>query len=166
MDLLQIPSTVVLESKMISTATGKGVTEQMWLQQAQRILSQWILGPSILIQIGVRTACTWWEVMAGAGLEMGQVIHTCIRRCGFDPWVKKIPWRRKWQSTPVLPGRIPWTEEPGRLQSVGSQKSQTRLSMYTLYDPQTHLNVCRIVWPTVQGNHNLQSFTKRVSILG
>ena len=24
---------------------------------------------------------------------------------GFDPWVRKIPWRRKWQSTPVfLPG--------------------------------------------------------------
>ena len=23
----------------------------------------------------------------------------------FDPWVRKIPWRRKWQSTPVfLPG--------------------------------------------------------------
>ena len=20
----------------------------------------------------------------------------------FDPWVEKIPWRRKWQSTPVL----------------------------------------------------------------
>ena len=27
------------------------------------------------------------------------------RRCGFDPWVRKIPWRRKWQPTPVfLPG--------------------------------------------------------------
>ena len=30
------------------------------------------------------------------------------RRCnrhGFDPWVGKIPWRRKWQTTPVcLPG--------------------------------------------------------------
>ena len=26
-------------------------------------------------------------------------------RCRFDPWVGKIPWRRKWQSTPVfLPG--------------------------------------------------------------
>ena len=26
-------------------------------------------------------------------------------RHGFDPWVKKIPWRRKWQLTPVfLPG--------------------------------------------------------------
>ena len=25
-----------------------------------------------------------------------------------------------WQPTPVfLPGRIPWTEEPGRLQSLG-----------------------------------------------
>ena len=28
------------------------------------------------------------------------------KRCGFDPWVRKIPWRRKWQPTPVfLPGR-------------------------------------------------------------
>ena len=25
---------------------------------------------------------------------------------GFDPWVGKIPWRRKWQPTPVLlPGK-------------------------------------------------------------
>ena len=28
------------------------------------------------------------------------------RRCRFDPWVRKIPWRRKWQPTPVfLPGK-------------------------------------------------------------
>ena len=28
------------------------------------------------------------------------------RRCRFDPWVQKIPWRRKWQPTPVfLPGK-------------------------------------------------------------
>ena len=28
------------------------------------------------------------------------------RRLGFNPWVKKIPWRRKWQSTPVFsPGK-------------------------------------------------------------
>ena len=26
----------------------------------------------------------------------------------FDPWVGKIPWRRKWQCTPVfLPGESP-----------------------------------------------------------
>ena len=25
---------------------------------------------------------------------------------GFDPWVRKVPWRRKWQPTPVfLPGK-------------------------------------------------------------
>ena len=24
------------------------------------------------------------------------------RRLGLDPWVRKIPWRRKWQPTPVL----------------------------------------------------------------
>ena len=28
------------------------------------------------------------------------------RRCGFDPWVGKIPWRRKWQPIPAfLPGK-------------------------------------------------------------
>ena len=28
------------------------------------------------------------------------------RRHRFDPWVEKIPWRRKWQPTPVfLPGK-------------------------------------------------------------
>ena len=27
-------------------------------------------------------------------------------RPGFDPWVEKISWRRKWQPTPVLlPGK-------------------------------------------------------------
>ena len=24
------------------------------------------------------------------------------KRCGFDPWVRKIPWKRKWQPTPVF----------------------------------------------------------------
>ena len=33
---------------------------------------------------------------------------------GLDSWLGKIPWRRNWQSTLVfLPGKIPWTEEPG-----------------------------------------------------
>ena len=42
---------------------------------------------------------------------------------GFDPWVGKISWRRKWQPTPVfLSGEFPWTEEPGELQFMGSQR--------------------------------------------
>ena len=56
----------------------------------------------------------------------GEVVKksTCqcrrYNRCGFDPWIRKIPWSRKWQHAPVLlPGKIPWTEEPGGLWSMG-----------------------------------------------
>ena len=46
-----------------------------------------------------------------------------IRDDGFKPWARKIPWRRSWPPTPVfLAWRIPWTEEPGRRQSIGLQK--------------------------------------------
>ena len=44
------------------------------------------------------------------------------KRCGFDPWVRKIPWRKAWQPTSILPWRIPWKEEPGGLWSIGSQR--------------------------------------------
>ena len=34
-----------------------------------------------------------------------------------------MPWIRKWQPTPIfLPGKSPWTEEPGELQSMGSHR--------------------------------------------
>ena len=30
-----------------------------------------------------------------------------IKRHGFNPWVRKSPWRRAWQPTPVfLPGKF------------------------------------------------------------
>ena len=32
----------------------------------------------------------------------------------------------------ILAWKIPWMEEPGRLQSMGSQKSQTQLSDFTM----------------------------------
>ena len=29
------------------------------------------------------------------------------KRCGFDSWIRKIPWKRKWQPTIVfLPGKF------------------------------------------------------------
>ena len=48
------------------------------------------------------------------------------RRPGFDPWVGKIPWRRKWQPTPVLlPG-----ESHGQRSLVGySPRSRKELDM-------------------------------------
>ena len=34
-------------------------------------------------------------------------IHLKGRRCGFNPWIRKVPWGRKWQATPVfLPGKF------------------------------------------------------------
>ena len=50
----------------------------------------------------------------------------------WETWVQSlsgnIPWRRAWQPILVfLLGESPWTEEPGGLQSMGSQ-SWTRLS--------------------------------------
>ena len=45
------------------------------------------------------------------------------KRCVFDPWVRKISWRRKWQPhSNILVLEIPWTEEPGGQQSMGSQR--------------------------------------------
>ena len=32
------------------------------------------------------------------------------------------PWRREWQCTPVFTWRVPWTEEPDGLQSMGSHR--------------------------------------------
>ena len=41
----------------------------------------------------------------------------------FDSWVGKIPWRTAWQPhSSILAWRIPWTEEPGGLQSIGLQR--------------------------------------------
>ena len=45
-------------------------------------------------------------------------------RPGFNPWVRKIPWRRKWQPTPVfLAGKSHGQRSlEGYSQSMGSQR--------------------------------------------
>ena len=48
----------------------------------------------------------WYEGFPG-GASSKEPACQCRRhkRCKFDPWVVKIPWRRAWQSIPVfLPG--------------------------------------------------------------
>ena len=45
--------------------------------------------------------------------------------------IQSLTRRRQWHPTPVLlPGKIPWMEEPDGLQSMGSQ-SRTQLSEFT-----------------------------------
>ena len=72
-----------------------------------------------------------WQAIVHRITESGTTEHVCIfhtnfggfpggasgkepicqcqspKRLRFDPWVRKIPWRRVWQSTPVfLPGEF------------------------------------------------------------
>jgi len=32
----------------------------------------------------------------------GKIFVCHCKRCRFDHWVRKIPWRREWQPTPVF----------------------------------------------------------------
>ena len=50
------------------------------------------------------------------------VAQRICRRPGFDPWVRTIPWRRKWQPTPVFLSGKSHRQDPGELQSMGSQR--------------------------------------------
>ena len=50
-----------------------------------------------------------------------------------EMWVRSLGWEDPLkEGMAILPSilawGVPWTEEPGGLQSMGSQKSQTRLS--------------------------------------
>ena len=45
------------------------------------------------------------EFPGASGKEPACQCRRC-KRCSFNPWVRKIPWRRIWQPTPVsLPGK-------------------------------------------------------------
>ena len=69
------------------------------------------------------------------------------RRCGFDPWVRKIPWSRKWQLAPIfLPGKIPRTKESAGLYSMGLQRVGHNWA--TEYTHVYCLNICdkQLAW--------------------
>ena len=67
----------------------------------------------------------YWSIVALGfpGSSKGKESASQCRRCRFDLWVGKIPWRRAWKPTAVfLPGESPWTEEPRGLQSIWLQR--------------------------------------------
>ena len=48
------------------------------------------------------------------------------RRHEFNPWVRKIPWRRKWQPTPVFLAENPMDRGARGVADHGVTKNQTR----------------------------------------
>ena len=72
--------------------------------------------------------------MGFSGGSDGKEYCLQYRRPGFNPWVGKIPWRKKQLPTPIfLSGECPRTEEPDRATVHGIAKSQTRLNNQALY---------------------------------
>ena len=85
----------------------------------------------------LHTSCChiWYLLQIETGLpwKLSSEESTCQcwrhRRCEFDPWVGKTPWRRKWQPTPVF---LPGESHGRRSQELQSEvaKGQTWLSMH------------------------------------
>ena len=95
---------------------------------------------------------------------------TCqFRRCKFDPWVRKVPWRRKWQPTPVfLPGKSHGQRSKRCNQATKQQQTSTdssNITMQTQYLP--HLtshkaaflifHIYYIAWPLCPPQGSKQS---------
>ena len=55
----------------------------------------------------------------------GSVAKNIPAYAGDNGWIQKIPWGRGWLPTPVS---LPWTEKPGGLQSIGSQRARHDLA--------------------------------------
>ena len=75
----------------------------------------------------------------GVGLHPHSKASAFRREKQVNPLVRKISWRRKPHPS-ILAWRIPWTEEAGGLQSMGSQ-SQTRLKRLGTHAC-THTHLC------------------------
>ena len=63
------------------------------------------------------------------GFARGSVVKNLAYQCrrpGFNPWFGKIPWRRKWQPTPVF---LPGTSNGQRSLVVYSLWSRKRIGM-------------------------------------
>ena len=64
-----------------------------------------LLGSEVTMSVCFLTLSTL-EIMcsnkASPGGSGGKESTCQCRKCGFDPWVGKMPWRRKWQPTPVF----------------------------------------------------------------
>ena len=94
-----------------------------FLPRSKRLLISWLQSPSAVIlepkKIKSDTVSTVspsisHEVIASLVAQRLKHLPACGRP-GFNPWVGKIPWRRKWQPTPaLLPG-----ESHGRRSLVG-----------------------------------------------
>ena len=69
----------------------------------------WAINPHYTSKIFIKLQIFYDLLLILMGFLVGSLGRVCLQ-CGgpgFNPWVRKIPWRRKWQPTPVfLPGEF------------------------------------------------------------
>ena len=69
------------------------------------------------------------------------------KRHGFDPWVRKIPWRRKWQPTPVfLPGKPHGQRSLAGYSPWGCKNLDMTERLSTRHSLHTNLKIWMHVW--------------------
>ena len=75
-------------------------------------------------------------------------IHLQCRRPEFDPWIRNISWKREWLPSPVsLPGEF-HRQEPGVLQSMGSQRvgQDWATNPFTFWKAYLDLCIFSVMW--------------------
>ena len=82
-----------------------------------------------------------WVFPGGASGKDSTCQRRRHKRRGFDPWVGKIPWSRKWQSTPVfLPGKFHGQRNLVRYSPWGCKRTDTARHTHSVHLLQLHPN--------------------------
>ena len=91
-----------LFSRMFGTAASDITKTAIWHQQLERVCAGMGHGES-----GSQASMAgFYKADGGGGISTFNLeVRICLHI--LDPWVRKIPWRRAWQPTPVfLPGEF------------------------------------------------------------
>ena len=106
--------------------------------QIIRVSSPWLVCCRIPVPAGeevmaIRRAFLRNVIVSFRASRMAQQVKNHLqcrrhRKCKFDPWFGKIPWKREWQPTPVfLPEKDPMDRGAWGAIGHGVTKSWTRL---------------------------------------
>ena len=117
-----------LYSPQNSPGQNTGVGEQPFQQRAKPEVNYELR--SIITYQYWLINCTKCTILINGGTSGEEPACQCRRhrRLRFDPWVRKIPWRRAWQSTPVFLPRESHRQRSLAGYSLWGHKSWTWLS--------------------------------------
>jgi len=111
-----------------------------WLSDSNSFLLSVICGDCLWLPCSLYWSFVFLfftALVTSLGFPGGSVVKNLLANSGVvRAWVCSLCWEDPLEKeisthSSIFAWEIPWTEEPGRLFSMGSQKSQTWLSNYT-----------------------------------